>query len=122
MEAMKRIKVYSTYEKYQAELILGILRNNQIPCYRQGVGMGGYMDIYAGNSLCGEEIYVDERDAEKALELIRQTVGADEGEAGESLKQEERGRFTPIVRIGAWIWVIVLIAALLSGVFSSIFR
>lgn len=115
MEAMKRIKVYSTYEKYQAELILGILRNNQIPCYRQGVGMGGYMDIYAGNSLCGEEIYVDERDAKEALELIRQTVGGDDGE--EADMEGYRGRFSVIARIVAWVGVIALIA---SGIFSAL--
>lgn len=118
MEAMNRVKIYSVYEKYQAEIILGILRNNQIPCYRQGVGAGGYMDIYAGNSLFGEDIYVDKRDAQEALELIRQTVGARDDETVEY--SSDSGRFSKIFRILAWIWIIQLIIAVLFSFISSV--
>lgn len=124
MEAMKRVKIYSAYEKYQAELILSILRNNDIPCYRQGTGAGGYMDIYAGNSLFGEDIYVDERDAKRARQLIEETVGADLGDA-ESIDEpdeviEYQGRFAGKYRVGAWILVVLLIGAVIFGFVSNI--
>lgn len=69
-ESMKRTKVYQAYDRIQAEMILGALENNQIAAYRQGIGSGGYMDVLAGNSIFGEDIYVDEADVQKAKEII----------------------------------------------------
>lgn len=126
METMKRVKIYSAYEKYQAEIILGILRNNNIPCYRQGVGLGGYMDIYAGNSLFGEDIYVDEQDAERALELIQATVesGQEEADDDDGLMPEEhiqyKSRFAGKFRIPALMYVIIMIAYILIVTISEI--
>lgn len=126
MESMKRVKVYSTYEKYQAEIILGILQNNGIACYRQGVGVGGYMDIYAGNSLSGEDIYVDEADAERALELIQATVDSNQGIDDDDIMPGEniqhKSRFAGKFRILALIYVIFLIAYILIQTISEILR
>lgn len=70
MDGMKAVKVYSVQDRITAEMLLDILDQAGISAYRQGVGSGGIMDIYAGNSMFGEDIYVDEGDAERAYEII----------------------------------------------------
>lgn len=76
MEAMKRKKVHTSADKIEADMLVEALKNNHISAYRQGCGSGGYMDIYAGNSIFGEEIYVDEQDASAAAEIIEEITGA----------------------------------------------
>lgn len=125
MDTMKRTKVYSASDKYQAELILGILRNNDIPCFRQGVGSGSYMDIYSGNSVFGEDIYVDERDANAAKKLIYNTVARNENvdiAADEDISLNELNASKISVRAYAWIRTLLLILMILISVFLAIWR
>lgn len=70
MRAMDEVKIYSAGDKIQAEMILEALHENDIPSYRQGVGSGGIMDIYGGNSMFGEDIFVDRQDLERAKEVL----------------------------------------------------
>lgn len=70
MEGMKVTKVCSARDKIEAEMILDILNQNGIAAYKQGIGSGGIMDIYAGNSIYGEDIFADEKDVETARELL----------------------------------------------------
>lgn len=68
--AMHGVKLTSVDTAVQAELILGVLRNNQIPCYTKDPASGGCMNLYMGYSIYGKEIYVDEEDYDRALELL----------------------------------------------------
>lgn len=70
MESMKAIKIGTTRNTLEAEMVIDILNQNDIPSYRQGIGSAGILDIYAGNSTFGEDIFVDEKDVEKARELV----------------------------------------------------
>lgn len=70
MEEGKTVKICSVRDRIEAEMVIDILRQNQIPAYRQGIGSAEIMDIYGGNSTFGEEIFVNEKDEEKAKELI----------------------------------------------------
>lgn len=72
IEAMKPVKVASVSNFVEAELILDLLRNNGIQCFKKDNGAGSYMNIYYGMSVFGEEIYVDEHDCLKAEELIKE--------------------------------------------------
>lgn len=74
VKAMKPVKIYSAPNQIDAEMLLEILDNNGIIAYRQGVGGGAIIDIYGGNSTLGEDIFVDEKDAENARELIESIV------------------------------------------------
>jgi hypothetical protein len=70
VEAMKPVKVASDKDTIEADMILNLLKNNDIPCFKKDNGTGSYMNLYLGFSVFGEEIYVDECDNEKALKLI----------------------------------------------------
>ena len=54
-------------------MILETLGNNQIPAYKQEgcVGSSDIMNIYGGNSLYGEDIYVAEEDARRQWKYWR---------------------------------------------------
>ena len=56
-------------------MMIDILNQNSSPAYRQSVGGGGIMDIYAGNSTFGEDVFVDEGDLGRASELISNMIG-----------------------------------------------
>lgn len=71
MRAMHEVKIYSAEDRVQADMILEVLEKNNIPAFRQGLGSGGMMDIYGGNSIYGEDIIVDRDDVERALEALR---------------------------------------------------
>ncbi len=64
------VKVTSAANDIDAGLIMNLLINNNIPCFKKDNGAGGYMNVYMGYSVYGEDIYVDRRDYEAALELI----------------------------------------------------
>lgn len=63
---VQEVRLCSVGDRIQAEMLLEILCKNGIPAYRQG----GVMDIYAGNSIDGEEIYVRGADFQKAQEIL----------------------------------------------------
>lgn len=67
---MEIIKLMSTGNKIQAELIVQMLKQNGINCYYKENGAGSYMDITCGFSVFGQEIFINEEDKEKAEELI----------------------------------------------------
>jgi hypothetical protein len=72
LEAMHPVMLKSVGSVVEAELIANLLRNSNIPALRKSTGVGGYMNIYMGYSVFGEEIYVDENDYEKALEILKE--------------------------------------------------
>lgn len=67
---MKEYKICSVKNTYETEMMIDILKKHHVPAFRRGIGGAGIMDIYSGNSTFGEEIIVDEEDAEFALQLI----------------------------------------------------
>lgn len=64
------VKVTSAANDIDAGLIMNLLINNNIPCFKKDNGAGGYMNVYMGYSVYGEDIYVDRKDYEAALDLI----------------------------------------------------
>ncbi len=71
LEAMKPVKLTTVVNNYDADIILNLLKNNDIPCLKKDKFVGGYMNILMGYSVYGQDIYVDERDYENALELLQ---------------------------------------------------
>lgn len=70
MEGMKPVKVYSCADRVQADMITETLNEQGIPAYSESKGSGDYMNIYMGTSMFGNDIYVNEKDQDKAKELI----------------------------------------------------
>ena len=67
-DEVREVKLCSVVDRIQAEMLLELLKRNQIPAYRQG----DLMDLYGGCSLEGEDIYISEENLEKARELLRE--------------------------------------------------
>ena len=125
MEAMKPVKVYSSAERIEADMLVMALKDNHISAYRQGVGSGGYLDIYSGNSVFGEEIFVDEADVQAAKEIIEGIVGKEAPEESRYSTDQEAGgeessvrTWTPI-RIFALLAAISLIAAIIFSITTN---
>ena len=70
MEGMKPVKVYSCADRVVADMITETLNNRGIPAYSESKGSGDYMNIYMGTSVFGNDIYVNEKDADRAKEII----------------------------------------------------
>ena len=70
MEGMKPVKVYSCADRVDADMITETLNNRGIPAYSESKGSGDYMNIYMGTSVFGNDIYVNEKDADRAKEII----------------------------------------------------
>ena len=70
LEAMKPVKLVTVVNNYDAGIILNLLESNDIPCLKKDKFTGGYMNLLMGFSVYGQDIYVDEEDYERAMELI----------------------------------------------------
>lgn len=89
MDDRKPVKVYSAKDKIEADMLIELLDQNGIPAYRKGVAGGDLMDIYAGSSIYGEEIYVNESEVTKANEIIETIISEDPIEEGEVVEDTE---------------------------------
>lgn len=58
------------FESLEAEIVESILRQMDIPVFKQYPDSGGYMEIYAGFSQFGVSLYVPARELDKAREVI----------------------------------------------------
>ena len=63
-------KVYNAQDTIEAEEIVALLKENEIPAYSQNASGGVTAHSMSGFSLYGVDIFVDEADAEKAKGLI----------------------------------------------------
>lgn len=70
MEDYKEVKICSVRDNIQAEMIVEALKNNGIPAIKKGLGSSDVMNIYGGNSLFGEDIFIAEQNTEKALQVL----------------------------------------------------
>lgn len=82
------VKVTSAANDINAGLIMNLLINNNIPCFKKDIGAGGYMNVYMGYSVYGEDIYVDRKDYEAALDLISSLEPDKESVDNESIDKE----------------------------------
>ena len=64
------VKITNVATLMEAEQIVSLLRAYSIVAEKRETGSGSYMNIRAGISLSGYDIYVAEKDKERAMELI----------------------------------------------------
>ncbi|MFA9464753.1 MAG: DUF2007 domain-containing protein [Velocimicrobium sp.] len=116
--AMDAVKLISVDNTINAELVLNLLRNNDIPCYAKDNGIGGYMNIYMGYSIFGKEIYVDKSDFAHATEVLAILETNEDDITLEEEPYDSQSSSTPSNRLSArlilffWIAVILLFAIL----------
>lgn len=70
MEGMKPVKIYSCADRVDADMITETLNDRGIPAYSESKGSGDYMNIYMGASMFGNDIYVNEKDTDRAKEIV----------------------------------------------------
>ena len=63
-------KIFTTHDNIQAEMIINTLKDNNISSFKEDLGNSGIMNLYGGNSLSGENIYVSVADVEKAKDIL----------------------------------------------------
>lgn len=117
VEAMRPVCIYTAGERIEAEMLLEALQRNDIQGFREARGAGGVMDVYTGNSIFGEKIYVDERDAEQAKTIIESILTESEMdvEPGDEISDQE-------VKNPRWLQVCVgiLLVLMIAGIFATI--
>lgn len=69
-EKKELIKIFTTQDNMQAEMIMSVLQDNDIPSVKEDLGNAGLMNLYGGNSKSGESIYILESDVERAMEIL----------------------------------------------------
>ncbi len=107
------IKLKSAVNNIEAELIINLLHNNNITCYKKSKGSGGYMNIYMGYSVYGEDIYVDKSDYEKATQLLDEISTNNELIPEEEDKENAPVPFYKKPRIVARILLITMLGGML---------
>lgn len=85
---MKPVKVWSCGDRIQADMIIEALNSEGIPAYSQSEGSGDYMNIYMGNSVFGEKIFVDEKDQNRAAQIIKGMTPSDQ-EGTEIIEEDD---------------------------------
>lgn len=65
------VYLQSTYDDFEADIIAGLLKSNDIPTLRKYPGHSGYAKIYLGFAF-GVELYVPKEQLEEAKNLIIQ--------------------------------------------------
>ena len=69
MGESRPVKLCSVGSRIEAEMMIDILKQNRIPSYRKPIGSAEVMDIYAGKSMFGEDIFVSQDDVDRAKEV-----------------------------------------------------
>lgn len=117
VEAMRPVCIYTAGERIEAEMLLEALQRNDIQGFREARGAGGVMDVYTGNSIFGEKIYVDERDAEQAKAIIESILTESEMdvEPGDEISDQEV-KNPRWLQVGVGILLVLMIAVIFATV------
>ena len=87
----EEVELYSSANEIETSQICSILKENDIPYIERKNGSGSYMDIYMGQSMQGNAIYVSKEDYDKAAELIADIQGSEEDIPTELEAKEDDG-------------------------------
>lgn len=68
--AMRPVKLIGVQSQLESDLLMEMLKAENIPSIRKLEGSGSYLNITMGFSAFGADIYVDEDDYERAKELL----------------------------------------------------
>ena len=122
VEAMRPVSIYTAGDRIEAEMLLEALQRNDIQGFREARGSGGVMDVYTGTSIYGEKIFVDERDAQEAKEIIDSILAQTELEVEPEDEITDQTVKSPRwLRSSMGVLLALLLAFLIGGTVLSIF-
>lgn len=125
MEGMKPVKIYSCADRVDADMITETLNDRGIPAYSKSKGSGDYMNIYMGASMFGNDIYVNEKDADRAKEIVKALTLLLEGKTDEAdvdIPARSSDKRLRVVRIISLIAaVLVVIGAVVPSLINILF-
>lgn len=94
----KLVPLVNVQTEMEAELLMDVLRQEEIPVMTKEAGGGGYMKIYMGYSIYGETVYVYDYDYAKANEILlalqRESEAAIQDALNDAVKSGETEIFT----------------------------
>lgn len=111
MEQAKVIKLCSVNNGMEAEMVMDILKQYNIPAYKKGIGNAQFLELYTGNSPMGDDIYVNEKDARQAKELIVDIVNDET--AGRRVVRSKKQQIIGMVIV--WMCIFLLAYALYTS-------
>lgn len=120
--AMHPVKLTSTDNAVNADMIAELLKGQGIACYVKDLETGNYMSICMGYSVFGKEIYVDAEDYEKAKQLLAEI--ASEENTTENVADEEviDVPFYKKKRFVSYIMILVFVVPILISLGLSLFN
>ncbi|HJC22185.1 MAG TPA: DUF2007 domain-containing protein [Candidatus Eisenbergiella merdavium] len=68
--AYDMVKICTAQDNLQAEMILETLKKNGIPALKRDLVNAEVLNLYGANSGCGEEIYVADINARRAVQVL----------------------------------------------------
>lgn len=93
-EGVDVVKLTSASDHVQAELLQGLLKNQGIPSYSMDKESGGYMRVYMGYSIFGEDIYVRASDLNAAQVCLEEWDSQrNQGEMQVEAEEESQAEF-----------------------------
>ncbi len=66
----KMVKLFTAQDNIQADMIINTLKDNNVSAFKEDLGNAGLMNLYGGNSKCGENVYVSSANVEKSMEIL----------------------------------------------------
>ena len=121
--AVDPVLIRSVSNNIDAEVIMELLRRNNIPCFSCNRESGAYMTIYMGFSIYGEDIYVAKKDSQAAIDLLndwdmnKETVDDESDEHYDNVPYYKRRRTA--ARVFSFLYAASMIVALLYGAIYS---
>ncbi|WMJ85590.1 putative signal transducing protein [Anaerocolumna sp. MB42-C2] len=120
LTALNPIKIKSVANDIDAELLINLLQNNNIPCFKKSKGAGGYMNIYMGYSIFGEDIYVDKEDYTRAMDILSELDLCPDNMSTSTEENVPMDYSIPFYRNPRMIARIILIAVAGTSIFFTI--
>ncbi|MEG1290963.1 MAG: DUF6773 family protein [Lachnospiraceae bacterium] len=71
-QSVKPVEIYMASTSMESEMLIEMLSNCGISAYKQSID-GGIIEVYSGNSNKGDYIFVAEKDAEQAKQIIEES-------------------------------------------------
>lgn len=112
IEEFNPVKVHSVASEIEAEIIMNILIENDIQCFKKSNGSGPFMNKYMGYSVYGEDIYVNEKDYQISLDLIN-SMSTNEERAEDEIEEADDDYGIPIYRKPKFVTRAIIIAFVL---------
>ena len=82
-----KLKLLTTVSDFtESQMIVGLLKDENIPVLVKDLGLGGFMKVTMGYTVFGQELYVSEADFDRAAELVKAFFDRD-ADGGDGVKK-----------------------------------